>query len=181
MKQFFAFIWELIKIAVIAALIVVPIRYYVFQPFFVKGQSMEPNFSSGDYLIVDEISYRFREPARGEVIVFVSPQNSSQRFIKRIIGLPGETVGIQEGAITIDTGSQQFLLDESLYLPENQLTQGDVQVVLGEDEYFMLGDNRDFSFDSRRFGTLRKEKIIGKVFLKAWPIVAFSKIESPAY
>ena len=181
MKQFFAFVWELIKIAVIAALIVVPIRYYVFQPFFVKGQSMEPNFSSGDYLIVDEISYRFREPARGEVIVFVSPQNSSQRFIKRIIGLPGETVAIQEGAITITSSGQQFLLDESIYLSSGQLTRGTVQIVLEESEYFVLGDNRDFSFDSRRFGQLDKKSIIGRVFLRAWPIVAFAKIESPAY
>ena len=97
MKKLLSFIWEIIKIVIIALAIVVPIRYFLFQPFFVKGESMEPNFQNGDYLIVDELSYRLREPERGEVIVFKYPRNISQRYIKRIIGLPGEAVEIKDG------------------------------------------------------------------------------------
>ena len=92
MKKFLSFIWEISKTAIIALVIVVPIRYFLFQPFIVRGQSMEPSFYQNDYLIVDEISYRFREPTRGEVVVFKFPQNTSQRYINRVIGLPGETV-----------------------------------------------------------------------------------------
>src|SRR4030042_6171778 len=101
MRNLLSFIWEVSKIIIIALVIVLPIRYLLFQPFFVKGQSMEPNFEDGDYLIIDELSYRFREPARGEVIVFKYPDEPSQRYIKRIIGLPGETVEIQSGKVAI--------------------------------------------------------------------------------
>ncbi len=181
MKKFFVFVWEILKIAVIAAAIVIPIRYFLFQPFFVKGQSMIPNFESGDYLIVDEISYRFQDPRRGEVIVFKSPQDPSQRFIKRIIGLSGETVEIKNGEIIIYRDGQLQILDESNYLFSDLSTSGNIQITLEENEYFVLGDNRSFSFDSRRFGALSKDNIIGKVFLRAWPFDALAKIEAPAY
>ena len=181
MKKFFSLIWEIAKIVIIAALIVVPIRYFLFQPFFVRGQSMNPSFENGDYLIIDEISYRFRDPQRGEVIVFKSPRNPSQRFIKRIIGLPGETIEIEDGKIIIYKDGQPQVLDESEYLSLNLLTPGDIQITLGENNYFVLGDNRAFSFDSRRFGSLPKNKIIGRVIFRAWPFVALAKIEAPAY
>lgn len=180
MKKFFSFVWEIIKIVIIALAIVIPIRYFLFQPFLVKGQSMEPNFEDGDYLIVDEISYRLRDPQRGEVIVFKSPQDLSQRFIKRIIGLPGETIEIKNGKVKIFQDNQSQILDEK-YLSSSVYTSGDIRVVLGENEYFVLGDNRDFSFDSRRFGPLSAKKIIGRVFLRAWPFATFSKIEVPSY
>ena len=93
-KSFFSFSFDVIKIVVIALAIVLPIRYFLFQPFVVKGASMEPNYHNGDYLIVDEISYRFNDPQRGDVIVFEYPNNRKERYIKRIIGLPGETVSI---------------------------------------------------------------------------------------
>jgi len=181
MKKFLAFIWEILKIIIIALAIVIPIRYFLFQPFLVKGQSMEPNFENGDYLIVDEISYRFRGPQRGEIIVFKSPQDPSQRFIKRIIGLPGETVEIKDGKVKISKNNSTQILDEKNYLPSSIYTSGDIRVVLGEDEYFVLGDNRDFSFDSRRFGPLPEKKIVGRVFLRLWPFITFSKIEAPSY
>lgn len=186
MKKFFVFIWEIFKITIIALAIVIPIRYFLFQPFFVKGQSMAPNFGSGDYLIIDEISYRFREPQRGEVIVFKYPQQSSNgfiesRLIKRIIGLPGETVEIKEGKIIIYKDNQQQVLNESNYLSSSLKTSGSVLVTLGEDEYFVLGDNRAFSFDSRTFGFLPEEKIIGRVFIRAWPFVDIEKFEVPSY
>ena len=181
MKKLFVFIWEIVKIVVIASLIVIPIRYFLFQPFFVKGQSMDPNFENGDYLIVDEITYRFRAPQRGEVIVFKFPQNPSQRFIKRIIGLPGETVEIENGDIIIYKDGKAQILDESSYLFPHSETEGQIKINLKENEYFVLGDNRDFSYDSRRFGPLPKDKIIGKVFLRVLPFAALAKIEPPAY
>ena len=181
MRKIIAFIWEVAKIVIIAAVIVIPIRYFLFQPFFVRGQSMDPNFENGDYLIIDEISYRFRNPARGEVIVFKSPQDSSQRFIKRIIGLPGETVEIKNGQITISKDGQIQVLDESSYLVSRLATSGEVKVSLAPNEYFVLGDNRAFSFDSRRFGILPEENIIGRVVFRAWPFVAMAKFEIPSY
>lgn len=108
MRGLFFFIWETLKIIIIALLIVIPIRYFIFQPFFVRGQSMEPAFENGDYLIVDELSYRFRGPQRGEVVVFRYPENPSFRYIKRIIGLPGEKVEIKDGYVMIDRGGRAW-------------------------------------------------------------------------
>lgn len=180
MKKIFSFVWETAKIIIIALLIVVPIRTFLFQPFFVKGQSMDPTFENGDYLIVDELSYRFRDPERGEVVVFKYPNDPSQRYIKRVIGLPGETVEIKGGKITIINEKGKELLDEK-YLPSNILTLGDANIALSQEEYFVLGDNRMASSDSRRWGALPEKNIIGRVFLRAWPITALAAFEAPNY
>ena len=142
---------------------------------------MNPSFENGDYLIVDEISYRFRDPQRGEVIVFKYPQNPSQRFIKRIVGLPGETVEIREGEVIIYGQDETKVLDESSYLDSSLYTSGDIKVSLAENEYFVLGDNRPFSYDSRRFGVLPEEYIIGRFFLRAWPLDSLSGFKIPEY
>lgn len=181
MRSFLVFIWEITKIVIIALLIVVPIRTFLFQPFFVRGESMTPAFENGDYLIIDEISYRFRDPQRGEVIVFRYPYDPSQRYIKRIIGLPGETVEIKEGKVTISNQKEPYLLDESDYLLSDLFTPGEEIISLTENEYFVLGDNRSASADSRRWGPLNRENIIGRVLFRAWPFTAFAKIEAPAY
>ena len=181
MKSFFAFIWEISKIVIIALLIVVPIRYFIFQPFLVKGQSMEPNFETGDYLIIDQISYRLRDPQRGEVVVFKHPPNPSQRHIKRIIGLPGEIIEIEDGKVIIYSQGKKEILNESDYLSLAIFTAGDLKINLAENEYFVLGDNRIASVDSRRWGPLPKENIVGRVFLRAWPFTAIAKFEAPAY
>ena len=177
MKKIFPFFWETVKIVITALVIVIPIRYFLFQPFFVKGQSMEPNFETGDYLIIDEISYRFREPARGEVVVFKYPKNPSQNYIKRIIGLPGETVEVNEGKVIIYQGDKAHILDETQYLPYLMSISGlagKTRMVLGEDEYFVLGDNRPVSFDSRRWGVLPGKFIVGRVALRVWPFAVFA-------
>jgi signal peptidase I len=182
MKNFFLFILEISKIVAIALLIVIPIRYFIFQPFYVKGASMEPNFRDGDYLIIDEITYKFKAPERGEVIVFRYPNDPSQRYIKRIIGLPGETIEIEQGKIIIyDEDENGQVLEELDYLPASTLTPGDIRLVLEENEYFVLGDNRVASADSRRWGSLPRGNIIGRALIRAWPPTAFAKIEAPAY
>ena len=180
MKGFLSFILEILKIVIIALLIVVPVRIFLFQPFVVRGESMEPNFSDGDYLIVDEITYRFNSPKRGEVVVFDSPSTPFARYIKRVIGLPGETIKIEDGLINI-YGEEEFIILDEGYLPGNITTSGDINISLQEGEYFVLGDNRSASFDSRKFGPLKEENIIGRVYLRAWPFNSFTKIYSPAY
>ena len=140
---------------------------------------MEPNFHNGDYLIVDEISYRFQTPQRGDVIVFKFPYDTTQRYIKRIIGLPGETVEVKDGKIVIYKDGA-FLLEES-YIPSLVQTQGTNKVELKDSEYFVLGDNRQFSSDSRRWGPLPKENIIGKALLRVLPLSAMATIAAPNY
>ncbi len=181
MRNAFLFIWELLKITIVALVIVLPIRYFIFQPFFVRGQSMEPNFQNGDYLIIDELSYRIREPQRGEVIVFKYPNDVSQRYIKRIIGLPGETIDIEDGKVTITNQAGEKTLEEANYLSGAVYTAGDIRKTLGNDEYFVLGDNRTASSDSRRWGTVPQKDIVGRVLIRAWPPTALAKIEAPSY
>ena len=182
-KRYLPAIWEFVKIAVIALIIVLPIRYFLFQPFIVSGASMAPNFATGDYLIVDEISYRFSTPERGDVIVFNAgfiPNYAGQRFIKRVIGLPGETVDITNGKVEIIKDGKTVALDEK-YLPAGLETIGDVNTTLGSNQYFVLGDNRQYSYDSRMWGILPKSDIIGKAFLRIFPITSLSEISRPAY
>ena len=143
---------------------------------------MEPNFQNGDYLIVDEISYRLRTPQRGEVVVFKYPLNPSQRYIKRIIGLPEETVEIKDGKVIVyDSDGVSQSLDEVKYLTESIETSGNGEFHLSGSEYFVLGDNRFASSDSRRWGSVPGENIIGRVLIRVWPIAALAMIEAPAY
>ncbi len=172
MAKTFSFLWQIGKIAVIAFVLVAGFRLFVFQPFLVRGASMEPNFHNWDYLIVDEISYRFRNPERGEVVVFKFPNDPSQRYIKRIVGLPGETVQVQDGHVTIFQGAEQVQLDEGSYLSSD--TSGASKTALGENEYFVMGDNRPYSSDSRSWGAVSENLIIGRVFMRVFPLSAFA-------
>ncbi len=188
------FLWEVIKVFLWAMIIIIPIRVFLFQPFFVQGSSMEPNFKDSDYLIVNEFGYKitnvlddfgfphvftvgtFREFSRGDVVVFRYPRDPSQFFIKRVIGVPGEKVKIEGNKITIfnDKNPEGMVLDESSYLASTVITNGAVTTELKNDDYFVLGDNRQFSHDSRAWGVLPKSDVIGKVLIRAWP---FSKAE----
>lgn len=167
-----SFWWETVKVVIISSAIVLPVRYFLIQPFFVRGSSMEPNFDSGQYLVIDEISYRFEDPQRGDVVVFKYPLDPSQYYIKRLVGLPGEVVEIKDGQITVYNGEypEGVLLDESAYLAGGAFTQRDIRMKLGAEEYFVLGDNRVASSDSRRWGALPEGNIIGRVWLRAWPL-----------
>lgn len=182
-KKVFSFIFEVLKIVILALVIVMPIRYFVFQPFIVRGASMEPNFHGGDYLIVDELSYRFRSPERGEVIVFENPQNINERFIKRVIGLPNETVFIDGKEIEITTEEGEKMdLNESEYLGGSPiLSRTEETFNLSKDEYFVMGDNRPHSYDSRSWGPLSEKYIIGRVVLRVLPPAALASFPAPEY
>jgi len=162
-------LWEFVKFALIAALIVIPVRMWVAQPFIVSGSSMSPNFENGEYLIVDEFSYHFREPQRGEIIIFRYPQNPSKFFIKRIIGLPEEKLEIKGDAIYVfnEEFPDGMLLKEN-YLPQKTQT-AHLTAELGEGDYFVLGDNRSMSSDSRIWGELPRELITGRAWIRLWP------------
>lgn len=182
LKQTLLFFWEVAKIVFLALVIVIPIRYFIFQPFIVKGISMEPNFSDSDYLIVDEITYRFRAPERGDVIIFRYPQNLSEKFIKRVIGLPGEIISLEGNQIfVVDRLGQKKVLDESEYL-NNQTLFNQTDFLLSEDEFFVLGDNRQNSFDSRSWGVLPKKNIIGRALFRVFPpATAAAYFTAPEY
>lgn len=163
------FFGDLVRFAVIAILIVLPIRLFIAQPFIVSGASMEPTFANGEYLIVDELTYRLAEPERGDVIIFRYPRDPSKFFIKRIVGLPGETIEMDNGGLRIRSGAHP----EGLALTE-PYTRGAGSApftqTLAESEYFVLGDNRNASSDSRVWGPLGRELIIGRAFLRVLPV-----------
>ena len=164
-----SFIVEMLKIIIITLAIVLPVRFFLFQPYFVDGASMEPNFYDRQYLIVDEITYRFEAPERGDVVVIKVPFER-EALIKRIIGLPGETVEINNTKIKIynDESPQGFWLNEE-YLGQSIGTNGNNRLEHGQDQYYVLGDNRPVSLDSRYFGAINKDQIIGKAWLRLWP------------
>lgn len=182
---------ELFKVIFLALLIIIPVRTFLFQPFFVQGKSMEPNFYDGEYLIVNELGYKetsigfdgknlievkpFKDLKRGDVIVFKYPKNPQQYFIKRVIGLPGERVELKNGIVTVynQENPNGLKVEESEYLPSFADTRGEVIFNLNEDEVWVLGDNRTASSDSRTWGAVPEENIIGKVLLRAWPVSKF--------
>lgn len=179
------FFIEIVKVIVISLAIIIPVRYFLIQPFYVKGASMEPNFHDHEYLIINEIAYRFEEPKRGDIIVFRYPKDPSQYFIKRIIGLPDEKIKIKEGKIFIynDAHPEGISLSEDVYLLDETDTSqlGKSEFILGADEYFVMGDNRDASLDSRRFGAVPRRLIIGKAWVRGWPFDKITIFSTPEY
>ena len=176
------FVFDFLKVFIIAVAIIIPVRWFLFQPFVVTGDSMRPNFDDGNYLIIDELSYRFREPMRGEVLVLRFPGDPSQFFIKRTVGLPGERVVIENGQVTIynQAAPEGQLLAES-YLSNSNITYGNIDRILGPDEYFVLGDNRLSSSDSRIWGPLPRKDIVGRVYLRVFPLKKFEIYSSPVF
>lgn len=160
---------EIIIFAILAFGIVLPFRLYVAEPYLVDGRSMDPTFATGDYLIVDKLSYELGTPQRNTVIVFKYPNDPTKSFIKRVIGLPGETVTQKSNVVTITNkdNPEGFVIDES-YITHPLPT--DFSVTLGSDEYYVMGDNRAESFDSRSWGPLNKKYIIGKPVIRLLPL-----------
>ncbi len=151
--------------------IVTPFRYFVAQPFIVSGASMVPTFNAHDYLIIDRLTYRTEKPGRGDVIVFKYPLDPSTYFIKRVIGLPGETVRIEGGEVKIGAGDEAIILDEPY---RNGAMKEDSSISLTGDEYFVLGDSREASSDSRVWGPVKERYLLGRPIVRLFP---FTRIE----
>lgn len=183
MKSVFNFFGELVKIVIIALVIVLPVRYFLVQPFFVSGESMEPTFANREYLLIDEISYRLNNPTRGDVVVFHPPLNPAEYYIKRVIGLPGERLVSDGSAIKVYVPNAPAgrVLDEVSYLGKGLNATGGFDVTLKPNEFFMLGDNRGSSYDSRRWGPIVRNAIVGKVWLVVWPFPKAQAFSSPIY
>lgn len=175
-------IYEILRTVVVVLFFAFIIRAFIFQPFVVEGKSMEPTFHDRDYLIVNKFEYRFETPHRGEVIVFKSPTIPNTNFIKRIIGLPGELVKIDSTGAIFVNGKQ---------LNEPYITQANPALVTGQpstierylnqDEYWVMGDNRNHSSDSREWGPLQKSSIIGRAWITVFPKQDFGFISQPSY
>lgn len=182
MKKLLYDLLDIGKTVITVLILAFLIRTFLFQPFVVEGQSMEPNFFNEEYLLVNRMTYRIGDPQRGDVIVFQAPSNPEYDYIKRVIGLPGETVKVEDNNIYINNE----LLDENYTNQTNSTIFEDtknykLEVTLDDDEYFVLGDNRDHSSDSRDWGTLPKNNIIGKAWVSVYPWDIFGFIPKAEY
>ncbi len=160
---------EIFFFAFIVFGIIIPFRLYVAEPYLVDGRSMDPTFHTGDYLIVDKISKSARHPERNTVLVFKYPADPSKSFIKRVIGLPGETVIVKNNTVRIINleNPKGFMVDQSYVEHESLL---DVEKTMGPTEYFVMGDNRKDSFDSRYWGPLDEKFILGRPIIQLLPL-----------
>ena len=189
LRGIITFFFEIAETAILAILIFLALYLFLVRPHQIRGDSMLPNFHNGEYLLTEMVSYNLlkKEPQRGEVVVFRSPEQPNLDFIKRIIALPGEEIKLQNGRVFIinDANPEGFLLEED-YLEEGTATEGRRTIDDGEvfsvgDGYVVLGDNRERSSDSREWGIIKKENIIGKVWLRYWPPEAVALIKPAFY
>lgn len=186
-SSFWSTLVDIIETVVVAAAIFVVVYLFLLQPHQVRGASMEPNFYDGEYILTDKISYRFSDPKRGDVVIFKAPTNPDVDFIKRIIALPGEKIEIINNNIKIynESNPQGFTLSEPYKIMEpiaggSFIREGKI-VEVPADRYIVFGDNRTHSFDSREWGAVEKKSIIGKAWLRYWPVSRFSFIPKADY
>jgi len=189
LKSFSTLVLDFIETIVIGLSLFLVVYLFLLQPHQVNGKSMYPNFESGDYLLTDKVSYRVGTPQRGDVVVFHAPpaancpEGTGCDFIKRVIGLPGETVRVNDSTIFINNQP----VDESQYLAETVVTDAgnftanNRTISLGPDEYFVSGDNRPHSSDSRAWGPISSESIVGRAFLRYWPTSIFGLLPKTTY
>lgn len=169
-KKITSFVMDFLETIVVALSIFVVVYLFIVQPHQVKGSSMEPNFHDNEYILTDKLSYRLREPKRGEVIIFKAPKNPDVDYIKRVIGLPGDTVKVEGGYVYVNDKKldEPYLQDKSNLFPGSFITEG-VDITISDGNLFVMGDNRPHSSDSREFGPIPKNSIIGRAFLRYWP------------
>lgn len=176
------FFLDIIQVIVFAVAIFLFVYLLILQPHKIKGASMSPNYPDGEYLLTDKVTYRFKEPKRGDIIVFEAPTNDGQEFIKRIIGLPREEISVQNGGVFINGKKlQEPYIAEGMETSSGVFLEEGEKVFVPEGEYFVLGDNRPHSSDSRSWGFISKEKITGRAWLIYWPLQEAGTIQSAKY
>lgn len=182
-KSIVGFFLDFIELVVISLAIFVVMYIFFFQPHEVNGKSMYDNFDNGDYLLTDKITYRFREPQRGEVVVFKAPRNEDYDYIKRVLGLPHDRVKIQNGHVFVNNiqVDESSYLDSSVYTNAGKLWREGLELTVPPGEYFVLGDNRNHSSDSRDWGTVPLGNIVGKAWFRYWPVSSFGPIPVTKY
>jgi len=181
-KNLTKFFFELFEIVVFSLAIFLVVYLLIMQPHKIQGASMEPNFHNNEYLITDKITYRLREPQKGDVIVFRSPPTYQEELIKRIIGVPGDSVSIENGMVIVNgtTLKESYIPDDFATLSRRFIKEGEIKIV-PDNSYFVLGDNREHSLDSREFGFVEKDKITGIARFIYWPASEFGFIQHPSY
>lgn len=170
LKRLGAFFLDIIQVVVFAVAIFLFVYLLILQPHKIKGNSMQPNFPDGEYLLTDKVSYRFGEPERGDVVVFEPPGSQGEEFIKRILGLPGEIVSLRGNKFYVNGAlvNESYIATDLPTSPGNYLKEG-AELTVPQDQYFVLGDNRTHSSDSRAFGPIPKDKITGRAWVIYWP------------
>jgi signal peptidase I len=178
----FHFFFDILESIVVALAIFVVVYLFFYQPHQVKGASMEPNFLDGEYILTNKYEYKIADPRRGDVIVFKSPQNPDVDYIKRVIGLPGERVKLMNNHYYInDVELKEEYLAPTLYTYYGAFLHDGQEIIVPENNYFVSGDNRPRSSDSREWGTIERSSIIGRSQLRYWPFERFGIIPQVNY
>ncbi|MBI1864034.1 signal peptidase I [Candidatus Woesebacteria bacterium] len=179
-KRLGAFFLDILQVIVFAVSIFLFIYLLIMQPHKIKGSSMEPDFHDGEFLLTDKVTYRFGEPKRGDVVVFKAPPDDSDEFIKRIIGIPGDTIDIKGGKVILNGKeiSEPYLTSDT-FTSSGVFAKEDVPFTVPTDFYFVMGDNREHSFDGRSFGLINKSKITGRAWVIYWPVSKMGVIKNP--
>jgi len=174
LRQLWAFFLDFLETIVVSLAIFALVYLFLFQPHQVEGRSMEPSFQNGEYILTDKISYRFREPARGDVVVFHSPQDERVDFIKRVIGVPNDQIKVEKGYVYLNDQqlSEGYINDPGQVANGRFLREG-VEVEVPANSYLVMGDNRLHSSDSREWGFVTKQEIVGRAFFRYWPLPVF--------
>lgn len=182
LRRIGAFFLDLLEVGIFALSIFLFIYLLVVQPHKIKGASMEPNFPNGEFLLTDKITYRLREPKRGDVIVFKAPTENGEEFIKRIMAVPGETISVADGSVFVNGKKlDEYYLPEGLFTSIGQFMVNKDKIVVPEGEYFVMGDNRPFSSDSRSWGFVPKDKITGRAWFVYWPVSSMGTVKEVTY
>lgn len=181
-RRFVNFILDFLETIVVALSIFVVIYLFLMQPHEIKGSSMEPNFYNSEYILTDKISYRLHAPTRGDVVIFKAPENPDVDYIKRVIGLPADRIKIQNGSVYLNGEKlrEDYLRDQTYLPPGSYMAEG-VEITIPGGKLFVMGDNRPHSSDSRRFGPVPFDAIIGRAFLRYWPVTSFGMLPQVHY
>lgn len=178
-KRVLKFLLDIFQTVVISLAVFVILYQFAAQPHKVRGASMEPSYHDGEYILTEKVSYYFEEPARGDVVVFKFPKNKELDYIKRIIALPGETVAIRDNQIFVDGRrlTEPYLAPGTFTSGHTTITNGSAFTVPA-DAYVVMGDNRERSSDSREWGAVTREDIVGRAFFRYWPPSEIGLVEN---